>query len=73
MSLTPEQQKAAEASMRQWQTDELVYQSDEESERTFSDDVRSYQEGRFDEIEPGLREDTSYMAQLAMGVLPQGE
>lgn len=62
--MTPEQQKAAMETMQQWRID-ATQLPQPGLLATFWDDVRAYQEGRLQDIEPGLREDQAYMAQLA--------
>jgi hypothetical protein len=59
--MTPEQQKAAMETMQQWRTDA----TQPGLLATFWSDVKAYQEGRLQDIEPGLREDQAYMVQLA--------
>ncbi len=62
--MTPEQQKAAMETMQQWRTD-ATQASQPGLLATFWGDVKAYQEGRLQDIEPGLREDQAYMVQLA--------
>lgn len=62
--MTPEQQKAAMETMQQWRID-ATQAPQPGLLATFWDDIKAYQEDRLQDIEPGLRENQAYMAQLA--------
>lgn len=65
-SLTVEQTAAAQQIMRLWQKDAREPRGFPAG--SFWQDVRAYAEGRLDDIEPGLREDPVYLAQLALAI-----
>lgn len=66
-----QQSHAAAATMKMWR--EEPPPEEEEDMGTFEDDVRAYQEGRLQDIEPGLREDPAYLAQLALAAFSEAE
>jgi hypothetical protein len=53
---------------RRWQNDTIMPLFEEEA-NTFEQDVKAYQEGRLEDIEPGLLEDAEYMAQVAIAAM----
>lgn len=63
--MTPEQGRSAEETLHIWKQEAQAGNQEIEAENTFWDDVQAYREERLEDIEPGLREDMVYMAQLA--------